>query len=148
MSQEQQQLLQAARGQASKYAWPAALLARVEQAINDADPWGPDSLASGPRWFAAITDELLDLQEQLDPTDQARLAKLLSVASVGASGAERYNVADMAADYAGGVAGTVGNIAAEAAGVPDKLGDAARSPGGVALLLLVLAGGALWLRGR
>lgn len=148
MSQEQQQLLQAARGQASKYGWPAALLARVERAINDANPWGPDSLASGPRWFGAITDQLLDLQKQLDLVDQARVAKLLSVASTGATGAERYNLGDMAADYAGGVAGTVGNIASEAAGVPDKLGDAARSPGGVALLLLVLAGGALWLRGR
>ena len=88
MRQEQLQLLQAARGQAAKYAWPPALLARVEASIGGADPWGPDSLASGARWWQAIRDQLLDLQDQLPPDDQARLAKLLAVASAGAGGAK------------------------------------------------------------
>jgi len=146
--QEQLQLLQAARGQAAKYDWPPALLARVEAAIGGADPWGPDSLASGARWWGAIRDALLEMQDQLPPDDQARLAKLLAVASAGAAGAEMPDIADMTSDYVAGVFQTVGTIASKAAEVPADVAKAASGPGGWAALLVVLGAGALWLRGR
>jgi hypothetical protein len=146
--QEQLQLLQAARGQAAKYSWPPALLARVEAAIGGADPWGPDSLASGAEWWGAIRDALLDLQDQLEPDDQARLAKLLAVASAGAGGARPPDVADLYADYIGGVFSDVATIASRAADVPAEAAKVATSPVGWATLLVVLGAGALWLRGR
>ncbi len=148
MRQEQLQLLQAARGQAVKYEWPPALLARVEASISGADPWGPDSLASGVRWWQAIRDALLDLQDQLGPEDQARLAKLLAVASAGATGAEPPDVADMFGDFIGGVFGDVRAIGSRAADVPGDVVNVANSPVGWATLLVVIGAGALWLRGR
>jgi len=147
-NQEQLQALRAARGQASKYGWSPVLLARVEAAINDANPWGFDSRATGPEWWEAIRDELLDLQDRLSAEDQARVGKLLAVAGTGAAGAEMPDIADMTSDYVAGVFQTVGTIASKAAEVPADVAKAASGPGGWAALLVVLGAGALWLRGR
>lgn len=78
---------------AERNGWLSADLARIHLAIAKADPWGLDARASAPEWWAAIGDELRDLENP-----PWGLSEVIRIADQGASGARPMGIADQAVD--------------------------------------------------
>jgi hypothetical protein len=144
VNQEQGQALNAARGLAKRDGWSPALLAAVEYAIGNADPFGPDFLAdAGDRW-EAIADELAKTAVAR-PRDADKLADLFAIAQTGATiEGPKDALMDAPGDFLGGVAGDVrGGLAA----VPEVL-DTSAQIARLAVPLVLVGAAWYWLRGR
>ena len=133
-------LERAAPSIATRERWPAGLLARVQLALNKADPAGLDWLATRQDWYVAGYEALADV-----PENQAEADALQSLFKLATTGSGAFN------EEQAGLPGQVRTQAEEAAaGALDKLDTAGRILGspwawvaGAAAL-----GGAVWLATR